>query len=313
MNVVVTTDVHMPVGTYAGEIVFTGPEINGATSMTVPVTLTVEPAGSAFLNNLPGQLAFSLKTGRTTLTSQAIQVLNGGQGNLNWTLAKTTADGGDWLTVSAMSGTAPSLVNVGYLCRTCPEAAWLPGRFIGELVFFNSGGGISHGPSECRGRHRYLSTGQWHQLRKGIRRERSPAAGTDRAQHREQLRLRYELVYVLGRQLVEGRSRGFNCCTTPRAVNVVVTTDLAMPVGTYTGEIVFTGPEINGGSAITVPVTLTVKPVGAPLFNNVPGHLAFSLKTANTNLTNQTFQIVNGGAGSLDWSVRQARRTAETG
>ncbi len=303
VNVVVTTNVAMPVGTYAGEIVFTGPEGNGAASMTVPVTLTVEPTGGAFFNNLPGQLSFALETSGARITSQAIQVLNGGQGNLNWTVAKTTADGGDWLTVSVTSGTAPSEVNVGISVANLPGGGVVPGQFIGELVFFNSGGGTVTVPVTV-----VVGNNIFRQVN-GIGFEKVfggsdplpqvltvPSTGNN---------FNFDTNWYTssGGNWLKVVAVGFNCCATPRAVNVVVTTDVAMPVGTYTGEIVFTGPEINGASAITVPVTLTVKPAGAPFFNNVPGHLAFSLKTQNTKLTNQTFQLVNGGQGSLDWSV----------
>ncbi len=303
VNVVVTTNVAMPAGTYAGEIVFTGPEINGAASMTVPVTLTVEPPGGAFFNNLPGQLGFALKTGGVRISSQAIQVLNGGQGNLNWTLAKTTADAGDWLTVSATGGTAPSEVNVGISVPNLPGGGHFAGQFIGELVFFNSAGDTVTVPVSV-----VVGNDIFQQVN-GIGFEKV-FGGTDPLPQvltvpstANNFNFDTNWYTSSGGNWLKVVAVGFNCCTTPRAVNVVVTTGVAMPVGTYTGEIVFTGPEINGASAITVPVTLTVKPAGVPFFNNVPGHLAFSLKTGNTKLTSQTFQLVNGGQGSLDWSV----------
>ena len=55
--------------------------------MTVPVTLTVAAAGSTYLDNLQGEMNFSMTTSGTTITTQDLQVRNGGSGTLNWTAA----------------------------------------------------------------------------------------------------------------------------------------------------------------------------------------------------------------------------------
>ncbi len=101
VSVTVTTTPTMAVGTYDGQIVFT--KQGGATSITVHVTLTVTQ-GVPFFDNLPGSTSFTMKTGSTSITSQDIQVRNGGTGTLTWTMAKSTSDGGNWLTVSSTGG-----------------------------------------------------------------------------------------------------------------------------------------------------------------------------------------------------------------
>src|SRR5258708_28511531 len=83
-------------------------------------------------------MSFALKTGRTAATSQDIQVRNGGTSTLNWTLTKSTSDGGDWLTISGSSGTAPSLITVGVTVANLPGGGITQGTFVGQLVF--SGG-----------------------------------------------------------------------------------------------------------------------------------------------------------------------------
>src|SRR5205085_9444479 len=101
------------------------------------VTLTVAPSGGAFFDTLPGATTFSLKTGGATLTSQTIQVRNGGSGLLASTLSKTTSDGGDWITLSQTSGTAPasSSITVGVNVANLPNGGAIAGNYFGQLLF----------------------------------------------------------------------------------------------------------------------------------------------------------------------------------
>src|SRR5262249_44641916 len=81
IRVIVNAAAALAAGNYSGQVVFTS---NGVTTLTVPVTLTVAPAGGAFLDNMPGQVSFSAKSGGASFTSQILQVRNGGPGALNW-------------------------------------------------------------------------------------------------------------------------------------------------------------------------------------------------------------------------------------
>src|SRR6266481_2679562 len=124
-------------GAYTGEIIITE-YANPGRAMVVPVTLTVLSSG-AFFADLPGQLSFSVKTNGTTATSQTVLVGNGGSGTLNWTLAASTADGGNWLTATPASGAAPSAVSVGVTVSQLPGGGAVAGEYIGQLVFQTSG------------------------------------------------------------------------------------------------------------------------------------------------------------------------------
>ena len=97
----------IPAGAYTGEIIITE-YANPGRAMVVPVTSDGRLVRARSLLILPGQLSFSVKTNGATATSQTVQVTNGGSGTLNWTVATTTADGGNWLTATPSSGTAPS-------------------------------------------------------------------------------------------------------------------------------------------------------------------------------------------------------------
>ena len=131
----------LPVGTYTGQILITSQ--TGNMSITVPVTLTVAAAATTFFDNLPGQMTFTMQTGGTTITGQTLQIRNGGTGTLNWTLAQSTSDGGNWLTVSAPSGVAPSFVNVGVSVANLPGGGLIAGTFVGELLFRTAGSSVT--------------------------------------------------------------------------------------------------------------------------------------------------------------------------
>ena len=118
ITVAVSPAVNLSPGTYVGQVVFT--EYYNTFSMTVPVTLTVAAAGSTFLDTLPGQVSFTLAAGGSSPPSQGFQIRNGGAGSLNWTLTSSTADGGNWLSISPGSGTAPSHVTVSLQKNNLP-------------------------------------------------------------------------------------------------------------------------------------------------------------------------------------------------
>src|SRR6202521_601106 len=124
-------------GTSLGEIIITE-YANPGRAMVVPVTLAVLSSG-ACLADLPGQLSFSVKTNGSTATSQTIQIGNGGSGALNWTLAASTADGGNWLVPTPASGAAPSAVSVAITVSQLPGGGAVAGEYIGQLVFQTSG------------------------------------------------------------------------------------------------------------------------------------------------------------------------------
>ena len=129
-------------GTYSGHVVFSSYPTPTIT-MTVPVTLIVAPAGSAFFDDTAGQLTFSLTPSGGPAPSQNIQITNGGTGTLNWTASHSTADGGNWLSILATSGTAPSTVTVSIQSSALPGGGASSGTFVGQIAFTASGRAVT--------------------------------------------------------------------------------------------------------------------------------------------------------------------------
>jgi hypothetical protein len=287
----------LPAGTYTGEIIFFEYSTN-TMAMTVPVTMTIAPAANAFFDNLPGELSYFMTAGGA-LSAQTVQIRNAGTGTLKWTGTKSTADGGKWLTLSAASGTAPSIVTVGITTSNLPGAGLIAGTYCGQVVFQTSRdvgtvpvcvvvgtdvfrqvnpisftmpeGGANPLPQVLT----IASTGSAFNFYNGV-----VATGTG------------------GKWLSINPSSGVHA--TPGATTVSVNAS-TLPSGTYTGEIVYFEYSTNT-MALTVPVTLTVAVPGSDYFDNLPGGMSFFLTPGGTPPP-QTLQIRNAGSGTLDWTA----------
>ena len=287
----------LPAGAYTGEIIITE-FANPGRAMVVPVTLTVLSSG-AFFADLPGQLSFSVKKNGATATSQTIQVANGGSGTLNWTLATSTADGGNWLSATPTSGAARSAVSVSVNVAQLPGGGAVTGEFLGQLVFQASGDTTTIPVTVT------VSPAAFTQLNPLS--FTMPFGGANALPQvlnvatldNSSMRFGGSVVTAKGGSWLKISPSGNGCCFTPLAITASVTAS-TLAAGTYTAEIIFT-EFANPGRSMVVPVNLTVL-AGGPFFDNLPGGLSFSFKT-NGTATSQIVQIGNGGTGTLNWTV----------
>jgi hypothetical protein len=284
-------------GTYTAEIIITE-FANPGRAMVVPVTLTVLSSG-AFFADLPGQLSFSVKTNGTTATSQTIQVRNGGSGTLNWTLATSTADGGNWLAGTPVSGTAPSAVSVAVNVSQLPGGGAVAGEYLGQLIFQTSGDtttipvAVTVGPAAFTQLNPLSFTmpfGGANPLPQVLN-----VAMIDNST----IRFSASVATATGGNWLSVSPSGDGCCFTPLAIATSVNAS-TLAAGTYTAEIIVT-EFAKPGRSMVIPVSLTIAASGA-FFDNLPGGMSFSLKTGGS-ATSQIVQIGNGGTGSLSWTV----------
>ena len=305
ITVAVTAALDLPAGTYTGQVVLT--EYYSSFAITVPVTLTVAASGTAYFDNLGGQLAFTLLSGGSIIQPQSFTIRNGGPGPLNWMLSATTADGGNWLHVSSTAGLAPSQVTVSITAPNLPGGGVVAGTFVGEIALSSPEGPITIPVSVTVGA--------------AVFRELQPLsftkvyAGPDPLP--QTLTIASTGAAVTTTVSVSTANGGTwltatGCgayCGTPQAITAKIITNPALAVGTYTGEIVIR--EYYGSMAVTVPVTLTVVDPATPHFNDLPGQMSFSLTTAGNAPPAQTLEILNGGSGTLFWTL--TKTTADGG
>jgi hypothetical protein len=293
-------------GTYTGQVVITNYS-NSSIKMTIPVTLTVAASGATFFDDLPGKLSFSFKTNGVAI-SQTVQIRNAGAGILNWTLTKSTASGGNWLSASASSGAAPSAITIGITKSALPGGGASAGTFVGQLLLQTSGDSVTIPVAVTVGPAPFTQVNplSFTMAFAGA----NPLAQVLNVAMANNSTVRYSasVATARGGKWLSISPSGNACCYTPLA-NTVSVNGGALAAGAYTGEIIIT-EYANPGRAMVVPVTLTVKASGA-FFADLPGQLSFSVKTNGTTATPQTVQVGNGGSGTLNWTL--ATSTADGG
>lgn len=286
----------LPAGTYTGEITIIEYS-NPARSMNIPVTLTIEASGP-FFNNLPGGLSFSLKTNGAA-TSQVIQIGNGGSGTLNWTVTPTTSDAGNWLTVSAPSGTAPSLVTVEVNASMLPGNGAIAGTYDGQLLFEAAGDITTIPVSVTVGSVVFQQVNPIAFTMAFGGANPLPQIMTIESTDNSVIRFTPTASSATGGNWLSVSPNNGGCCNTPFPVTVSVNAS-TLPAGTYTGEITIFEYS-NPARSLTVPVTLTIEASGGFLAN-LPGQMSFSMKKGG-KVTPQALQIGNAGSGKLKFTI----------
>jgi len=284
-------------GAYTGEIIITE-FANPGRAMVVPVTLTVLSSG-AFFADLPGQLSFSVKTNGTTATSQTVQVTNGGSGTLNWTLTSSTADGGNWLSGTPTSGTAPSAVSVAVTVANLPGGGAVAGEYIGQLVFQTSGDTTTIPVTVTVGSAPFTQLNPLSFTTPFGGANPLPQIVNVAMIDNSTVRFSASVATAKGGNWLSVSPSGSGCCFTPLAIAASVNAS-TLAAGNYTAEIIIT-EFANPGRSMVIPVNLTVAASG-PFFDNLPGGMSFSFATGGTT-TKQIVEIANGGSGTLSWTV----------
>jgi len=289
--------VTLAAGTYEAEIVVKSNA--GSPSLTIPVTLTIQPATATFFDTLPGQMTFSMVTKGTNPPSQALEIRNAGTGTLSWTATTSTSDGAAWLTISPASGTAPAAPNVSVTASKLPGGGLTAGTFTGQVTLINGLNRVTIPVTMVVGDSvfRQVNGLDFNKLFGGPNplpqfiNVSSTGAAFD-----------FNAVAVSstgGNWLVISPS-AYGCCTaTPQVLTVSVNPAVTLAAGTYTAEIIV---KSNAGSpSMVVPVSLTINPATAAFFDDLPGGISFFQATAGTAPAAQTIRIRNAGAGTLDW------------
>ena len=302
LRAIVTANPTLAAGTYSAQIVLKSQNL--VATMTINVTLIVAPASSAFLDNLPGQMSFSLKTSGLTPPHQSINIRNGGTGTLTWTLATSTSDGGSWLSPSLSAGTAPSTVDISLLKQNLPGQGITPGTFLGRITISGGGTSVTVPVSVVVGDNVFEQVN-------GISFTK-PFGGANplpqtltAASTGASFQFTASAATSNGGAWLTVSNTSFNdcgLCSTPESVHAIVNASPTLAVGSYTGQILFTSRD--GTQNITIPVNLTVTPVDVPFFDNLAGGMSFSLVTSGIAPPAQSIEIRNGGtSGVLSWSV----------
>ncbi len=290
-------------GTYSAEIIVNASA--GLMNLTVPVTLYVEPSTSAYFDSLPGALSYSMATGGFAPPSQPLQIRNAGTGALAWTATVTTSDGGGWLSISAASGTAPSVPQVSVNPAKLPGLGLIAGTFVGQVILSADGNSVTVPVVYTVGANVF------HQ-ENGLNFNKTFGGANPLPQLINFTSTGTSFAYSATATSLSGGGNwltispnNYGCCGvgTPNQMIVTVDSAVTLAAGTYTGEIIL---QANAGAeSMVVPVTLTVNAPTSTYFDDVPGAISFFQATGGTNPASQSFAIRNAGTGpgTLSWKA----------
>ena len=266
-------------GTYTSEILVYA--VNYSETMTIPVTLTIEPATATFFDALPGQMTFSMVTSGTAPPPQLLPIRNAGQGSLDWTATVSTADGGDWLSISSDSGTAASEPTVSVNPANLPSGAvLLGGTFTGLIRLSGAGQEISIPVTFIVGANvfRQMNPLTFTMIQGGA--NPLPQVVTAGSTGTPVTFLATVYNSTGGNWLsINPSNYGFGQ-PTPYNITASVNAPITMTAGTYSSEIVLHSGDYSQG--MTIPVTLIVLPKTAAMFDSVVGQLSFSMAIKGT-------------------------------
>jgi len=128
-------------GTYNGTITITSSSEGIANSpQSLPVSLTIQTVSPPMIVMSSTSLTFTTDQG-TNPTAQSITVGNSGGGTLAWTASATAAGGGNWLSVTPLSGSAGDALRV-----TVNSATLAPGSYAGTITINSSSTGVTNSP-----------------------------------------------------------------------------------------------------------------------------------------------------------------------
>jgi hypothetical protein len=301
LTISATPDITLAAGTYTGEVT----AVTSTQAITIPVTLIIADPSTAFFSDLPGQLSYTMTVSGLTPPSQLVQIRNGGAGSLNWTAAAITSDGGNWLNLSATSGSAPTDVIIGITPASLPFSGLAAGRFTGSVAFVSGNNTATIPISVTVGGNSFAQINPIFFTMTATGPNPLPqiltvtsigaAAATG---------VTVTAFTATGGNWLTVAPSGF-ICNTPCVSTISVNAPVTLGAGTYTGEIEYN----NGVTAMMVPVTLTVASATAgavptvPVFDNVQGGMSFSSPLGGLALTSQTIQLRNAGPGQLNWTA----------
>jgi hypothetical protein len=299
ISISVNPAVDLPAGTYTSEVIM---YTAGVPTVAVPVSLTIEPAASAFFDDVPGAFNFSMVTGGSAPPGQSFQIRNAGEGALSWTLSGSTSDGGQWLDISAASGAAPSTVTVTVVPKNLPGAGETPGAYTGQLILQSASGRVTIPISFVVGSANFVQQNP-------LSFTKAYAGGNPRPQLLNvastgtAFNFFASVVNSTGGDWLQisPSNDGYYGLATPYAITVSVSAAASLAAGTYTADIIF--ESTDGTRSMNVPVSLTVSPTSTPFLDDLPGQLDFSLTTGGDAPPSQPIQIRNAGEGTLSWAA----------
>ncbi len=301
ITVTVNPAVTLAAGTYTGQIVVKPATGTTITPLTISVTLVIHATTETYFDQIAGGLTFTEETGGDAPPGQALQVRNAGAGNLAWTASASVAQGSGWLTVSAVSGTAPTNLVVSVVPSKLPGTGLTAGTFTGQVVFKTASDTVTVPITMIVGASVIRQVNP-------LSFSKTYAGANPLSQVITLASTGSQVNFIASVQSSTGGSwltinpsaYGYGI-STPQAITVGVNPAVTLAAGTYMAEVIATSTDDSQG--FSIPVTLTISPATAAYFDDVAGALNYSMETSGEAPPSQELQIRNAGAGTLAWAA----------
>ena len=244
--------------------------------------------------DLPGQLNFSMLTKGTAPPAEVVPVRNAGSGTLNFTASASTSDGAAWITLSATSGTAPSLLSVGVDPTKLPGSGLIAGTFTGQVLLKTGGDLVTIPVTYTVGDSVFRQINPLTFTKAYAGADPLPQVITVTSTG-SSFQFFIHAVNSTGGDWLSISSNANDYYNTPNAVTVTVSPDITLAAGTYSAEIIAVSRDGTLGQII--PVTLNVGDASASFFDDLPGQLTFSMLTKGSAPPAQVVPVRNAGSG----------------
>ncbi|MBS1830915.1 MAG: hypothetical protein JST93_36820 [Acidobacteria bacterium] len=273
----------LPVGVYTAQILV---QVGGTTVAQIPVTLTVGTVGTTTGFVAPSSLSFTHQIGTTNPTPQVLTIGTVGGATGSFTATATTNNGGGWLAVTPINGTAPGAVSV-----TVNPVNLTVGTYSGNVSVTFSGAGTTNIPVTFQ-----VSSSAVLKLNLTSANFNYQLGGTVPSGQAQNIEVSSPggsvgftasaTVNSGGNWLVVSPTSGATPATASIQINAT-----GLPGGTYTGSVSFTA---FGQQPVTIPVTLNIS--GVPLYNSVPNAINFVSAVQGITPSPQTISVSTTGA-----------------
>jgi hypothetical protein len=299
VTVSVNPAVTLAAGTYSAQIILASAD--GTQTITVPVTLTIAATTATYFDALPGALSFSMVTGGTAPPAQPVEIRNAGAGTLAWTATVSTADGGAWLTMSAASGTAPTVPQISVVPSKLPGEGLTAGTFTGQVILETPTDRVTIPVSMVVGAavFRQVNALDFNMTAGG-------ASPLPQLLNITSTGASFAFLASVANSTggnwlaINPSSYGYGL-STPQQLIVTVNPAATLAAGTYSAQIIVTSAA--GSPSMVIPVTLRVNAPAANHFDDMAGGVSFFQVTSGATPAAQSLSIRNAGAGTLDWTA----------
>jgi len=260
----------------------------GATSVTIPVALTVTAAPAApAIGASPLSLSFTAQQGGAPPATQALAISNTGGGTLTW----TASDDAAWLSVSPVSGTSNGVVTV-----TAIPGTLATGTHTGTITLSATGASSVSIPVSLTVTAApvppAIGASPTNLTFAATQGGANPANQTLTISNTGGGTLTWS-VSDSAAWLTASQTSG----TGNGSITLTVATG-TLTAGSHTGTVTITA---TGATSVTIPVTFVV--AAPPAIGMSPSSLSFTAQQGGGNPVAQTLIISNTGGGTLSWSA----------